>query len=230
MPPTLPPGKGPQPMYSPSLTPPLVPSPGPYPSWPPALAQQQQWAPYPAVYGQQLPEMAIAPATYAHSPYVPQGEQWASHPTSSGQSAHSVRILPADQTAYFSPAALPRASTEATSIHSLVLCSDMNTEDAPGSWIHGHPGHAQSPSALSLATNVLASAANSKTDLATVPPSVTPDGGVRMLGGMVTYDGKESRLTTVAHADAVSPVDGEAGSGSHGLEGRHSMPPPAYVP
>lgn len=215
-------------MYSPSLTPPLVPSPGPYPSWPPALAHQQKWAPYPAVYGQQLPEVATASATYAHPPYA-QGEHWSSHPASSSHSIHSVRMLTADHTSHFSPSILPRASTEAASIHSLVLNSDTNTGDAPGSWIHGHPGHARAPSALSLAANVRASAANSKTDLAIVPPSATPYGSTRMLGGVVTYDGKESRLT-VAPADAVSPVDGEVGSGSHDLEGRHSMPPPAYVP
>lgn len=228
--PTLPPGKGSQPMYSPSVTPPLVTRPGPYPSWPPALTQQQQWAPYQAVYGQQLPEMAMTPAMCVHPPYVPQGEQWSSHPASSSQSVHSVRILPEDRTAYFPPAALTRANTEAASMRSLVLCSDTNTGDASGSWIHGHPGNARAPSALSLATNVHASAENSKTDLAIVPPSAPPDGSTRMLGGVVTYDGKESRLTTVVPADAVSPVDGEAGSGSHGLEGRHSMPPPAYVP
>lgn len=230
--PTLPPWKEPQPMYSPPAVQPLVSALAPYPSWPPTPTNQQQWAPSPARWGQQQqPEVAMAPTTYTtHSPYLSQQEQWSTFSPSSGQSVQSMRTFSADQTSYFSPMALPRASTEAASIRSLALGSETEAGDVPHSMVYGHPGHARAPSALSLAASTRPSATNSRTDLAIITPSGTSNGGARMLGGMVTYDGKESRLTTVAPADAISPVDGEVDPGSGSSEARHGMPPPAYIP
>ncbi|KAI0628045.1 hypothetical protein C8Q77DRAFT_490976 [Trametes polyzona] len=83
------------------------------------------------------------------------------------------------------------------------------------------PQH-RAPSALSLVAHD-GPLTGSTVDLA--PPRA--DNSTRMLGGVITYDGKESRLTTVTarNIDTASP-----GGGSGGCTSPSGAPPPAYIP